>query len=99
MKTNFDVPSDDRGSHPDDLSVSVSRQVKMQRNPLKRGVNSKSGPGAGVTKAPFANFSVSKFFDLAKVPVRFPESHAYLTGVTAAELRRHLPNMNAIFNS
>ena len=55
--------------------------------------------GAGVTKVPFANFSVSKIFHLAKVPVRFPESHSYLTGVTAAELRRHLPNMNAIFNS
>ena len=55
--------------------------------------------GVGVTKAPFANFSVSKIFDLAKVYVRFPESHSYLTGVTAAELRRHLPNINAIFNS
>ena len=41
----------------------------------------------GVTKALFANFSISKIFDLAKVPVRFPESHSYLTGVTAAELR------------
>ena len=55
--------------------------------------------GAGVTKAPFANFSVSEIFDLAKVPVRFPESHSYLTGVTAAELRQHLPNINVIFNS
>ena len=56
-------------------------------------------PGVGVTKAPFANFSVSKIFDLAKVTVRFHESHSYLTGVTAAELRRHLPNINVIFNS
>ena len=55
--------------------------------------------GVGVTKAPFANFSVRKIFDLAKVPVRFPESHSYLTGVTAAELRQHLPNINVIFNS
>ena len=55
--------------------------------------------GVGVTKNPFANFSVSKIFDLAKVPVRISESQSYLTGVTAAELRRHLPNMNAIFNS
>ena len=55
--------------------------------------------GVGVTKAPFANFSVSKIFDLAKVPVRFLESHSYLTGVTAAELRRHQPNINVIFNS
>ena len=28
-------------------------------------------PGVGVTKAPFVNFSVSKIFDLAEVPVRF----------------------------
>ena len=52
-----------------------------------------------VTNAPFIDFSVSKFFYLAKVPVRFLESHSYLTGVTAAELRRHLSNINAIFNS
>ena len=56
-------------------------------------------PGVGVTKAPFANFSVSTIFEFAKVPVRFPESHSYLTGVTAAELRQHLPNINVIFNS
>ena len=57
-----------------------------------------SQPGVGVTKAPFVNFSVSKIFDLAKVHVRFVESHSYLTGVPAAELRRHLSNINAIFN-
>ena len=62
-------------------------------------INSVYRPGVGVTKAPFANFSVSKIFNLAKVPVRFPESHSHLTGVTAAELRRHLPNINVIFNS
>ena len=55
--------------------------------------------GVGVTKAPFVNFLVSKIFDLAKVPFRLFESHLYLTGVTAAELRRHLPNINVIFNS
>ena len=44
-------------------------------------------PWVGVTKAPFAIFSVSKIFDLAKVPVRFFESHSYFTGVTAAQLR------------
>ena len=32
------------------------------------------------------NFSVSKIFDLAKVPVTFFESHSYLTGVATAEL-------------
>ena len=33
-----------------------------------------------------------------KVPVRLFESLSYLTGVTAAELRRHLLNMNVIFH-
>ena len=52
-----------------------------------------------VTKAPFVNFSVSKIFDLAKVPVRFFELHSYLTGVAAAELRWLLSNIKVIFNS
>ena len=38
----------------------------------------------GGTKAPFVKFSVSKIFDLAKVPVGFFESLSYLTGITAA---------------
>ena len=50
----------------------------------------------GATKAPFANLSVREIFGLATV--RFFESHSYLTGATAAELRRHLWNMNVIFN-
>ena len=53
----------------------------------------------GVIKAPLLNFSVSNIFDLAKVPVTFFESHSYLTGVTAAQLRRHLSNMNVVLNS
>ena len=53
----------------------------------------------GVTKAPFVNFSVSKIFNLAKVPVRFFESHLYITGVTTAVLQRHLPKINMIFKS
>ena len=61
-------------------------------------LNFNGGPGVGVTKAPFVNFSVSKIFDLAEVPVRLFVSHSYLTGVTAAELRQHLSNMNMIFN-
>ena len=55
--------------------------------------------GVGVTKAPFVNFSASKIFDLAKVPLRFFESRVYLTGAPAAQLRRHLSNTNVIFNS
>ena len=57
------------------------------------------GSGMGVTKAPFVNFSVNQIFDPVKVPVRLFESHSYLTGVTAAELRQHLSNMNVIYNS
>ena len=56
-------------------------------------------PGAGVTKAPFVDFSVSIIFDLVKAPVKLFQSHSYLTGATAAELRRHLSNMSMIFNS
>ena len=52
--------------------------------------------GVGVTKAPFVNLSVSKILDLSKVPLKLFESHLYLTG---AELRRHLSNINVIFNS
>ena len=55
--------------------------------------------GVGVTKAPFVNFSTSEIFDLAKEHLKLFESHWYLTGATAAELRRHLPNINLIFNS
>ena len=35
-------------------------------------------PGMGVTKALFVNFSVSKIFDPAKVPLKFFASHSYL---------------------
>ena len=45
------------------------------------------GPGVGVTKNPFVNFSISNIHDLAKVPVIFSYSHLYLTSVTRAELR------------
>ena len=56
-------------------------------------------PGVGVTKAPFVNFSISKILDMTKVHAMFFESHSYLTGVTAAQLRWHLPNINMISNS
>ena len=49
----------------------------------------------GVTKTPFINFSISKNFDPPKVPARFFESQTE----SQAELRRHLSNINMIFNS
>ena len=54
--------------------------------------------GLGVTKAPFVNLSISKIFDFAKVLLGLFESHLYLTGATTAELRRHLSNINVIFD-
>ena len=42
--------------------------------------------------------SISPLENFAKVLVRFFESHSYLTGVATAKLRRHLSNMNTIFN-
>ena len=56
-------------------------------------------PGMGVTKVPFVNFSVSRIFDLVKVPLRLFGSHLYLIGAAAAELRQHLSNINVISNS
>ena len=54
--------------------------------------------GAQVTKIPFVYFSVREIFYFAKVPVIFLELLLYLTGVIAAELRRHLSKMKVIFN-
>ena len=50
----------------------------------------------GVTKHPFVNFAVRKIFGLMKMSASLYEWHWYLTGVTAAKLRRHLSNMNAM---
>ena len=61
--------------------------------PLLPSVDGIWSAGVGVTKAPSVNFSVSKIFDLAKLPLRLFESRLYLTGATAAELRRHLSNI------
>ena len=56
-------------------------------------------PGVGVTKSQFVTFSASKSFDRTKVPLRLFELRLYLTGVAAAQLPRHLPNINLMFNS
>ena len=63
----------------------------LSRPPLWRHCNGilhpEAGSGMGVTKAPFVNFSWSKIFDLAKVPIRFFKSHSYLS------------NINVLFNN
>ena len=55
--------------------------------------------GVGVTKDPFVDISAYKNFDHAKVPIKFVRALSYFTGATAAQLRRHLSNINVIFNS
>ena len=52
--------------------------------------------GCGLIKCCF--FSVNKIFNLAKVPIRFFESHSYLTVVPATVLRWHLSNISMTFN-
>ena len=54
--------------------------------------------GLGVTKIPFVDFPVREIFGLAKAHIRIFKPHPYLTDVTAAKLRRHLPNMNVKFH-
>ena len=56
-------------------------------------------PWVRVTKSLLIVFSMWQVFKLVKAPVRFFESHSYLTGVTAAKLCWHLSNMNMIFNT
>ena len=56
------------------------------------------GQGWGLLKLRSSVFSASKIFGLAKVPATFFESYSHLTSVTAADRRRHLSNMNVIFN-
>ena len=73
----------------EDIPVNTLRPGEVSVNWIVIG-----SAGVGVTKAPFVNFTVSKTFDLAEVPVRLFVSHSYLTG----ELRQHLSNMNMIFN-
>ena len=53
-------------------------------------------PGVGVTKSFFSVPLFSHFFRMIKTVVTCKISSLYLAGVTAAELRRHLANMNMI---
>ena len=67
------------------------RKIYLRKNFTK--------PEVGVTKSPFIKFSVMEKFDFAKLFVRFFKSHSSMTGVTAGQLQRHLPNTNVIGNS
>ena len=53
-------------------------------------------PGVGVTKSIFSVPLFSYFFSIAKLHVSYWVSHSYLICVTAAQLRWHMSNMNAI---
>ena len=52
--------------------------------------------GVGVTKPIFSVPLFSHFFGMMKTVVTWMISSSYLAGVTAAELRKHLANMNMI---
>ena len=58
------------------------------------GVNSRGG----VTKALFINFPFKEMFNIETIPISLFESFPYLIGITAAELWRHLSDMNMIFS-
>ena len=64
--------------------MEAERHAKVKFSHIYRRSHDSSS-WVGVTKAPFVNFSVSKIFDLAKVPATFFESHSYLTGVVTYE--------------
>ena len=51
-----------------------------------------SRPRVGGTQVPFVNLSIRD------ISVRCSKLHSYLTGVTAAQLQWHLPNMNMLPN-
>ena len=55
-----------------------------------------TGPGMGVTKPISSVLLFFCFFRIIKTQVTCTISRSYLTGVTAAELRRHLTIMNVI---
>ena len=55
-------------------------------------------PGVGVTKPIFSVPLFSQFFRIMKTVVTLKIPSSYLAGVSAAELRRHLANMNMIEN-
>ena len=93
-KNGHKNPNNSRNYHDENHD-----EIDLYQGNSKIGTQWHSAPGVGVTKAPFVNFSVSKILVLPKVPFKLCESHLYLTGATAAELRRHLSNINVLFNS
>ena len=61
----------------------------VQKDQCKVDVDkgSRVGVTTCITKAASINFSVNDNIDLANVLLKSPQSHSYLTGVTAAELQ------------
>ena len=59
-------------------------------------LNSLEPPGVGVTKPIFSVPLFPQFFQMIKAVFTCMISSSYLAGVTAAELRRHLANVNVI---
>ena len=55
-------------------------------------------PWGGGYEVNFLRSFISQIFSTVKTYVNYKISRLYLTVITAAELRRHLPNMNVIYN-
>ena len=64
--------------------------------PIKRCLRSEQRSRGGVTKPIFSFPLFSQFFGMMKTMITWMISSSHLTGVTTAELRRHLANMNMI---
>ena len=78
-------------------TIKIPFGVELQYSLRVKSMRFKA-PGMELTKAPFIYFCLSKIFDLAKVLVKFLQSHLYLTSATAAQLQWHLSNINMIFS-
>ena len=65
--------------------------------PIPRHYWALTAPGAGVTKV-LSLISLFAIFYFAWIAIKLFELCSYLTGVTAAKLQWHLPNMNVISN-
>ena len=82
------------------LSFCHLKPQPLRRNPM-RTISTivalfTEKPVLGVTKPFFSIPSFSQFFKIIKTLVTYIISCSYLTGVNAAKLQRHLPNMNRI---
>ena len=71
-------------------------RTAARRGPLKQSIIPKTALGWGSLRLPSLFSPAKEFFIVVKIYVRCTDLYSYLSCVTAAELRRHLSNMNVI---